>query len=123
MNTIQTNKTQVTEVAAVKIAQEDQKKLPELREKLYDWLKGQPGFLSWNQSQSVEDPEIIVDTLEWSSTTEAQAASEAMMASPAGQAYSAVMKEIVLFTHVKLVASTQMTGNKRKAEKSRRASV
>jgi hypothetical protein len=53
--------------------------------------KSQPGFLSWSQSQSVEDPEIIVDTLEWSSTTEAQAktSSEAMMANPAGQAYGA----------------------------------
>jgi hypothetical protein len=105
MNHIPSNKNQVTEVAAVKISLENQKKLPELREKLYDWLKSQPGFLSWSQSQSVEDPEIIVDTLEWSSAEEAKTSSEAMMANPAGQAYGAIMKEIVLFTHVQVLVS------------------
>jgi hypothetical protein len=94
----------VTEIAAVSIKKEAIEGLEGIRGKVKTWMETQDGFISWSQHQSVEEPGLIIDILEWDSIENAQAASEAMMNSPAGQEYSAIMEEVKLFTHVKQIS-------------------
>jgi heme-degrading monooxygenase HmoA len=93
--------TKVMELAVVSIKEENRIKLQELQPELRLWLESQPGFISWMQTQSIEEPELIADILVWSDLESAKQASENMMNNEAGQKYSALMDEIKVFTHVK----------------------
>lgn len=62
-------------------------------------VKAYPGFVSWRALDSMDQPDLIADLVEWADKASADAAAAKVLADPAVSPYMAAITGVTLMQH------------------------